>query len=107
MASSQHNEQPDLPVSLPDFDDEPTVIQVRGEVFPEEPPALPMPLLRSPTHADRAWLGELPRAARRVLETARRSQPDWPLAPRIVGAVATPNQKIPSLRRGRRTTTLS
>ena len=34
MASPQSSEQP---VSLPDFDDEPTVIQVRSEVFPDEP----------------------------------------------------------------------
>jgi len=105
MASPQ---QPAPPViGLPDFDDEPTVIQVRDEVFPEEPPALPLPLLRSRAHADKSWIDALPDAARRVLETARRAQPDWPLAPRVVGAVATPNQRIPSLGRIRLPTTLS
>lgn len=103
MASSQQPAASPAP-ALPDFDDEPTVIQVRDEVFPDEPPALPMPLLRSRAHADHSWLDALPEAARQVLETARRSQPDWPLAPRVVGAVATPNQKIPSLGRTRRPT---
>ena len=46
----------------------------------------------------RAWIDELPEAARRVLLDARDAQPSWPLVERTEGAVLRPKQRIPSLR---------
>lgn len=45
-----------------------------------------------------AWMEQLPPAARAVLDDASSLQPSWPLRQRVVGAVAIPKQRIPSLR---------
>lgn len=83
---------------IPDFDDEPTVIQVR-EVL-DEPPPLPFALRRTRNRAeDESWIYALPEAAREVLEAARYPVESWPRAPRVVGAVAVPQHPIPSLSR--------
>jgi len=85
-------------VGLPDFDDDETVIDVRDEDFADEPPPLPFTLQR--VKSDDDWLEELGDEARAVLERARTPMPNWPLAPRVEGAVAVPKQRIPSLREG-------
>lgn len=83
--------------SLPDFDDEPTVIRVRDDET-HQPPPLPFPLRRAKSTPDpEDWLAELPEEARRILEAARHPAESWPRSPRIPGAVATPLTRIPSL----------
>lgn len=81
---------------LPDFDDEPTVIQVRPEDLADEPPPLPFNLARCQAR-DEDWLADIPEAARRVLEDAARPAESWPRGGRIEGAVAQPLTRIPSL----------
>ncbi len=94
---------------MDELEDEITVVNVRISeisVAPEgrptaklpDPPALPFPLAHIRASAD-AWLEGLPEPARRVLEQARCAPPNWPLAPRVDGAVAVPRDKIPHLRR--------
>lgn len=80
---------------VPDFDDEPTVIQVR-EVC-DEPPPLPFALRRARSREDDSWIHHLPLAARDVLMAARYPVESWPRAPRVLGAVAVPAKPIPSL----------
>jgi len=76
---------------IPDFDDEPTVVDLHPVAAPvPEPPALPFTLLRRKEARDDAWLDELSPAARRVLERAALPAPIWPVAPRVLGAVALP-----------------
>lgn len=82
---------------IPDFDDEPTVIQVR-DAF-DEPPPLPFALRRARGREDESWIHELPEAARQVLMAARYPVESWPRAPRVLGAVAMPAKPIPSLAR--------
>ncbi len=82
---------------LPDFDDEPTIIQVRSDDV-AEPPPLPFPLRRA-RDGDKGWLDELPDEARAILEAARWPAESWPRGPRLAGAVAVPRSPIPSLLR--------
>jgi hypothetical protein len=87
-----------------DDDDAPTLVLDRDELYArhaasskEPPPPLPMPLLRIKHRGD-DWIGELPEAARRVLESARRTVPSWPMAPRIPGAIAWPSPRVRPLK---------
>jgi hypothetical protein len=82
-------------VGLPDFDDEPTIIQVRD--VGEAPPPLPFPLRRAKRHAAERWLEALPLQAREILESARQPAESWPRRSRVPGAIAVPLAPIPSL----------
>ncbi len=56
--------------------------------------AAPLRLVRRKS----SWMDKLPSGTRAVLEDAASLTPSWPLQARVVGAVAIPKQRIPSLR---------
>ena len=91
-----------------DFDDDAqTIVHMREpkrEPKPASPaipapPALPFVLRRRKTEFDEhGWLHSLPTPAQAILRRATVPAPSWPIAPRVLGAVATPAHRIPSLR---------
>jgi hypothetical protein len=67
-------------------------IEVDEVSFVGPPPPLPVTLglRKAEPEDDDAWLRKLPSTARAVLEAARRPAMQWPVAPRLHGAIAKP-----------------
>lgn len=88
---------PSIGTRLPRVAEDEDTPRVAGEddaLDPDRtPPALPFWLRHDVSVLDaddEAWLRSLPRAAREVLEDARKTKPEWPFADRVPGAIAQP-----------------